>query len=75
MEIVDVGVLAVAEVPVRVVDFGQRLLGTVGTSQKVQEVELRSSKAGADHVHWKAEEWVEGIVEGLVVEPAPAHLA
>ena len=51
MEIVDVGVLAVAEVPVRVVDFGQYLLGTVDTSQKVQEVELHSSRAAADRVH------------------------
>ena len=55
MEIVDAGVMAVTKVLVQAVDFGQCSVGTVGTPPEAQEVEVRSSKAVANHVHWKAE--------------------
>jgi len=34
------------------VDVGQYLVGTVGTPQELQEVEVHSSKVAEDRVHW-----------------------
>lgn len=54
--VVDVGVVVEAKVLVQEVDVGQHLVGTVGTPQGVQKVEVHLSKVVANRVHWMMEE-------------------